>query len=68
MYKQKTQKTNLINVNIFDESKLKMNSKWKEILKSFVTIDFLKQLKKLYNFFLTSKFLKMNRDSRMILK
>ena len=68
MYKRKTQKTNSIDVNILDESKSEMNSKWKKILKSFVIVDSLKQLKELYDFFLTFKFLKISRNSRMILK
>ena len=68
MYKRKTQKTNSVDVNIFDESKFETNSKWRKILKSFVTVDSLKQLKKLYDSFLISKFSKMSRDSRMISK
>ena len=68
MYKRKTQKTNSIDVNIFDESKFKTNLKWRKILKSFVTVDSLKQLKRLYNSFLISKFSEMSRDSRMISK
>ena len=68
IYKRKTQKTNSVDVNIFDESKFETNLKWRKILKSFITVDSLKQLKKLYNFFLISKFLKMSWDSRIILK
>ena len=68
MYKRKTQKTNLINVNILNESKSETNLKWRKILKLFVIVDSLKQLKKLYNFFLTFKFSKINQDLRMILK
>ena len=68
MYKRKTQKTNSVDVNIFDESKLETNSKWRKILKSFVTVDSLKQLKKLYDSFLISKFSKISRSSRMISK
>ena len=68
MYKRKIQKTNSIDVNIFDESKFETNSKWRKILKSLVTVDSLKQLKKLYNSFLTSKFSKMSRDSHMTSK
>ena len=68
MYKRKTQKTNSVDVNIFDELKLKTNSKWRKILKSFITVDSLKQLKRLYDSFLISKFSKMSWNSRMILK
>ena len=39
-----------------------------KILKSFITIDSLKQLKKLYDLFLISKFSKISRNSRMISK
>ena len=68
MYKRKTQKTNSIDVSILNESKSETNSKWKKILKLFVIVDSLKQLKKLYDFFLTFKFSKINRNSRMISK
>ena len=68
MYKQKTQKINLIDVNILDESKFETNLKWRKILKSSVIVDFLKQLKRLYDSFLIFKFLKISRDSRMISK
>ena len=68
MYKRKTQKTNSIDVDILDELKPETNSKWRKILKSSVTVDSLKQLKELYDFFLTFKFSKISRDSRMILK
>ena len=68
MYKRKTQKTNLIDVNILNESKPETNLKWRKILKLFVIVDSLKQLKKLYDFFLTFKFLKISWDLRMISK
>ena len=60
MYKRKTQKINSIDINILDESKSKMNSKWRKILKSSVIVDFLKQLKKLYDSFLIFKFSKIS--------
>ena len=57
MYKRKAQKINSIDINILNKSKSETNLKWRKILKSFVTVDSLKQLKKLYNSFLTFKFL-----------
>ena len=68
MYKQKTQKINSINVNILNKSKSQTNLNWRKILKSFIIVDSLKQLKRLYDFFLIFKFLKISRDSRMISK
>ena len=60
MYKRKTQKINSIDINILNESKFETNLKQKKILKSFVIVDSLKQLKKLYDFFLIFKFSKIS--------
>ena len=68
MYKRKTQKINSIDVNILNELKPETNSKWRKMLKLFIIVDSLKQLKKLYDSFLISKFSKISRNSRMILK
>ena len=68
MYKRKVQKVNLVNIEIINESKSKINFKWRKFLKLSVTTAFFKQLFGLYEFFFTSKFSKIKQDFQLILK
>ena len=68
IYKRKIQKTNSIDINTLNELKFETNSIWIKILKLFIIVDSLKQLKRLYDFFLIFKLLKISRDLRIILK
>ena len=65
LYKRKAQKINSVNVGITNESRLRTNSKWKEILKSSVTSKFIKQLFDVYDSFLISKFSKIKQNFKL---
>ena len=68
LYKRKAQKINPMNVEITNESRSRINSKWKKILKSSVTSNSVEQLSDVYDFFLTSKFLKIKQNFKLTLK
>ena len=65
MYKRKTQKINSMNVEITNESRSRTNSKWREILKSFVISKFVKQLSNVYDFLLIFKFSKIKQNFKL---
>ena len=68
MYKRKVQKISFVNIEIIDELNSKTNFKWKKLLKLSFTNAFLKQLFDLYEFFLISKFSKIEWDFELISK
>ena len=65
IYKRKVQKVNLINVEITDESRSRINFKWKKFLKSSITSKFVEQLSDVYNSFLTFKFSKIKQNFKL---
>ena len=65
LYKRKAQKINSMNVEITNESKSRINFKWKEILKSLITSKFVEQLSNVYDSFLISKFSKIKQNFKL---
>ena len=68
LYKQKVQKINLMNVEITNESKSKINFKWKEILKLLTMFKFIEQLSDVYDSFLIFKFSKIKQNFKLTSK
>ena len=68
LYKRKTQKINSINVEIMNESRSRINFKWREILKLSITSKFVEQLSDVYNSFLIFKFSKIKQSFKLTLK
>ena len=66
LYKRKVQKINSVNIEITNESRLKTNFKWKEILKLLITSKFVEQLFDVYDSFLTFKFSKIKQKFKLI--
>ena len=68
LYKRKVQKINSVNVEITNESRSKINFKWREILKSLITSKFVEQLSDVYNSFLIFKFSKIKQNFKLTSK
>ena len=66
LYKRRAQKINSINVEITNESELRINFKWKEILKLLITSKFVEQLFDIYDSFLTFKFSRIKWNFKLI--
>ena len=54
-----------MNVEITNESKSKINSKWREILKLLIMSKFVEQLSDVYDSFLTFKFSKIKQSFKL---
>ena len=65
LYKRKVQKINSVNIEITNESRLRTNFEWKEILKLLITSKFVEQLFDIYDSFLTFKFSKIKQNSKL---
>ena len=51
LYKRKAQKVNSMNIEITNESESRINFKWREILKSLITSNFVEQLSDVFSDF-----------------
>ena len=68
LHQRKAQEINPINVEITNESKSRINFKWRKILKLSITSKFVEQLFDVYDSFLTFKFSKIKQSFKLILK
>ena len=68
LYKRKVQKINSMNVEITNEAKLRINFKWRKILKLLITLKSVEQLSDVYDFFLISKFSKIKQSFKLTSK